>query len=110
MAVYPGKMVRDLAEDYDAFFAYGIGAMCWSIDEGLRVLYFMAPPTGYKNGGVKFTLGRIYTMRSEGNRAVPGNVNGWDGNLERPTFEPSIWLLGRKGWHGYIRNGDLVDA
>ena len=37
-------------------------------------------------------------------------ISGWDGNLERPTFNPSIWLHDRKGWHGFIREGDLVDA
>ena len=44
-----GKMVRDLHEDYDAFYEHGIGAMCWCIEDGKRVLYFLAPPVGYEN-------------------------------------------------------------
>ena len=33
-----------------------------------------------------------------------------DGNIERPTLKPSIWLRDRKGWHGYITEGNLVTA
>ena len=94
-------MFQDLHADYDAFFEYGIGAMCWRFDpEDRRMLYFIAPG----NYGVS----RIYTKRSETDWTVPGDVDGWDGNLERPTFQPSIWLIDRKGWHGFIREGNLV--
>lgn len=29
----------------------------------------------------------------------------WDGNEEKPTLQPSVWLKGR--WHGYFRNGRM---
>lgn len=32
----------------------------------------------------------------------------WDGNMEAPTFSPSINCEGNCGWHGYIRNGRCV--
>ena len=71
-------------------------------------LYFIAPPTGYPN--MKFNMGRIYTMTDGKDWTHPGDISGWDGNIERPTFNPSIWLSDRKGWHGYIQDGNLVDA
>ena len=101
-------MVRDLHEDYDAFYAHGIGAMCWCTEEGRRVLYFLAPPTGYPN--MKFNMGRIYTMTDGQDWTNPGDVSGWDGNIERPTFHPSIWLSDKRGWHGYLTAGNLIDA
>ena len=30
---------------------------------------------------------------------------GWDGNVERPTLQPSIHMPGE--WHGYLRAGQL---
>lgn len=33
---------------------------------------------------------------------------GWDGNEEAPTLTPSIHTIGH--WHGFIRNGFLVEA
>ncbi len=45
----------------------------------------------------------------------PQNANGgraqWDfnGNLERPTFTPSINCENDCGWHGYIRAGRCVE-
>lgn len=29
----------------------------------------------------------------------------WDGNEEKPTISPSVWLKGR--WHGYFRAGRM---
>lgn len=29
----------------------------------------------------------------------------WDGNEEKPTLSPSVWLKGR--WHGYFRAGRM---
>ena len=93
----------------DAFFAYGIGAMQWEVDgEGRRVLWFLAPAVGGESDRPE--LARIYTMNDGKNWCEPGSVNGWDGNEDRPTFNPSIWLLDKQGWHGWIKNGDLVTA
>lgn len=36
----------------------------------------------------------------------------WDGNRESPTVSPSIRVWDGKGdqWHGYLRQGNLVNA
>ena len=100
--VFTGRMFRDPSVD---FYAYGVGAMFWSEHDGHRVLWLLAPETDGR-----YSPARIFVMHEAKNWAKPGNVSGWDGNLERPTFKPSIWLHDKKGWHGYIRNGDLVTA
>ena len=100
-------MFRSLAEDYNAFFDYGVGAMAWGKDsEGRRVLYFLAP----SHACGRFETCRIYAETNGEDWCIPGPVKGWDGNLEAPTFSPSIWILDRQGWHGYIKAGNLVNA
>ena len=91
------------------FFAHGIGAMRWSVGPRYRWLEFLAPDVerASADGNV---LACICTTTDGANWSCPGDVSGWDGNVEKPTFSPSIWLRDRKGWHGYIRNGDLYTA
>ena len=100
-------MFRDLRADYDAFFAYGVGAMCWSARNDERALVFLAPDV--EHGG-RFICARILTSTDGRDWTKPGPVKGWDGDIEHPTFTPSIWLSDRSGWHGFIRRGDLYDA
>ena len=97
-------MFGDLHEYYDAFFAYGLGAMCWRRRHEQRALYFLAP---CQHGSRGFDGAMILTMTDGKDWTTPGDVSGWDGNLERPTFHPSIWLMDRKGWHGYMKAGRL---
>ena len=46
----------------------------------------------------------------------PNGQNGgrpqwdWDGNLEAPTFRPSINCEANCGWHGYIKAGRCVST
>jgi hypothetical protein len=49
---------------------------------------------------------------AEGIPQPPKKTWEWDGNRERPTFSPSIdcKLGGVPCWHGWIRDGKLVDA
>ena len=108
--IIKGCMFDDLARDYHAFFQYGPGAMRWSFDEGRRVLRFLAPPVGRTNPWARFETARIFCRRSATDWSQPGEVLGWDGNVVKPTFNPSIWLYDRKGWHGWIQRGDLVTA
>lgn len=106
-----GRLFRNLHEDYQAFFDYGPGAMCWATEEGHRVLWFLALPPADNPRGVRFEVARIYPAgHAENNWAAPGPRNGWDGNVERPTLHPSIWLNDRRGWHGWIKGGDLETA
>ena len=110
MQAYPGRMFSHREDpEGDAFFDYGIGAMQWGKDsEGRRVLWFLAPSVEEDSDGPE--LARIYTMNDGKNWSHPGNVVGWDGNEDRPTFNPSIWLRDRQGWHGWIKNRNLVTA
>lgn len=115
---FPGKVFPGgFWKGYDAFFEYGVGAMAWGQEKDAdgvtrRVFYFLAPyvgePTDHPFG--RFECARIYTMTDGQDWCNPGPVNGWDGNEERPTFNPSIWLRDREGWHGFIQNGVLVTA
>lgn len=43
-------------------------------------------------------------------RGAPGGdrVWGWDGNLDKPTVEPSIHWVGH--WHGFLRAGRFVSC
>ena len=96
--IHPGKVF----EDWNSFDTYGVGAMKWSYDpDGTRVLWFRAPDND---------CARIYTTRDDEYWCKGGRIVGWDGNVERPTFTPSIWLREKRGWHGFITNGDLHDA
>jgi hypothetical protein len=40
---------------------------------------------------------------------IPNKSWTWDGNVEAPTFSPSI-NCGGCGWHGFIEAGKLRDA
>ena len=103
-----GRMFSCLAADYNAFFTHGVGAMCWGKNaEGQRVLYFLAPCPDAPKG---WETARILTMTDGKDWTHPGDVSGWDGNVDHPTFHPSIWLSDGNGWHGYIRDGNLIDA
>ena len=47
--------------------------------------------------------------------AMPGKPHWqWDGNLEAPTLSPSILVEAvpnwNEGWHGFLREGKLIDA
>ena len=57
-------------------------------------------------------LVHIFMNRLADDWAVAGPVNGWDGNVEAPTLNGSVWIRGReevKGWHGFVRAGKLVN-
>ena len=34
----------------------------------------------------------------------------WDGNIERPTFRPSILHHSTPEWHGFVTDGQMVGA
>lgn len=43
-----------------------------------------------------------------------GPAWGWNGNKDKPTLTPSILIRGNHGapdqWHGFLRDGLLIDA
>ena len=109
--IVQGRMFR--TDDWTGFWAYGVGAMKWRRvrdQNGLgpiRKLYVLLPRVGMPGGEPN----AIYMERQPDNWASPGPVNGWDGDLERPTLTPSIQTLPHEGgWHGYITAGNLIDA
>ena len=57
----------------------------------------------------------VFPTHAPGNWAEPGNVQGWDGELDEtaPTLRPSIFVGGKSlnpGWHGFFENGKLRNA
>ena len=92
---------REVWPDYDAFFAYGPGAWFWRIIEAHRAFYFI-PPGNH-------TPARIWCDHVPDNWARRGSVLGWDGNVEQPTFQPSIdHAPGTPiAWHGFIKAGNF---
>lgn len=106
-----------IADWHDHIFAEGkAGDWCWSdlvVDgEPHRCLLIVVPSNRGQGalGRRGLELINIFPSHAEGNWAQPGNINGWDGNVEAPTLEPSIHVRGKKdnpGWHGYFRRGRL---
>ena len=51
----------------------------------------------------------LYMNREPNNWSAPGNVSGWDGNLDEPTLNPSIGVWNNDEtayvWHGFLRKG-----
>ena len=100
------------------FAAHGVGAMAWEpYDEGkpsqgerlIVIVPHPSPDPPYS--GAEWI--QVYPMHAPNNWAQPGPVNGWDGNREEPTFNPSIDCSNggkRPGWHGYIVAGRVCDA
>ena len=100
-------------QTYDELWTVGIGAYLWSDifqgDHGInRALVLLIPDV--PNRPNKAMPVHLYPNHEEGNWAAPGDVNGWDGNEEFPTFSPSIWVNNRRGWHGFLQCGQLVEA
>lgn len=111
---------------FDADSGADIGDWWWGEEtDGTRVLWLVVPiPDDRADHGsygplVDGTgeLIRIYPSHEgpsdkhpSGNWAAPGPVEGWDGNIEEPTFSPSIYVGGstdHPGWHGFFEKGKL---
>lgn len=102
----------------DEFAAHGIGAMAWeTYDEGKpsqgeRLIVIVPGPPDPPWRGSEWI--QVYPMHAPNNWAKSGDVNGWDGNRDAPTFNPSIDCTNggkRPGfWHGYIIAGRVCDT
>lgn len=77
------------------------GEFYWSIVDGRRWLNFMVPGKD-QNGNDK---AKFCNVPVDGIAPTPWQ---WDGNEDTPTLSPSVLLHGT--WHGYVRNGELVEA
>lgn len=64
------------------------------------------------NGQCTGLLLRTGQHTAEGTPQPPGKTWDWNGDREKPMFKPSIdcKVGGAPCWHGWIRDGKLVDA
>ena len=86
-----------------AFWAEGSGAMSWTafpddFGQEWRALAVILPN--------ERTASLIFVSHAEGNWARRGPKFGWNGDLDRPTFKPSIQ---GDSWHGYITHGEFTN-
>lgn len=92
----PIKM-RRVSEDHNA----EPGDFWWKVlEDGRRYLMVALP--------IPNSVRAIVTPFSIGFKNISGAAWRWDGNLERPTLEPSLHAVGH--WHGWVRNGELIEA
>lgn len=82
-----------------------LGDFAWRVEEnGDRYLLFTVPrPLPDNPKGWLFNCLPVKQGPNESGRHW-----GWDGNEEQPTLTPSIHALGH--WHGWIREGKLIEA
>lgn len=99
MKIIPGKIFHEMDDD---FWDYGPGAMHWSTVNDRLVLWVVLP----NNPPFFSQLMLLYPRNNGSDWTQPGDVEGWNGDLESPTFHPSI-SVPNLGWHGWIREGDL---
>ena len=100
-------------DDWNGFWAYGVGAMQWRsvFDQNglgpVRALIVLLPRVGIPEGEPHC----LFVERQPEDWASPGPVKSWNCDLKRPTLKPSIQTLPSDGgWHGYLRAGNLIDA
>ena len=94
-------MTSKLVFSYDEFFAAPIefGRYWWTAEGETLLLQ-----AGQRRGDHIL----LHMSHEQGNWAQPGPINGWDGNLEKPTLSPSILVEGV--WHGFLENGEMRTA
>jgi len=84
-----------------------IGDFYWTVAACGRTLWVMIPCPGLQ-GGTPGALRPIICPWSIGYRNDSGAQWSWDGNEDKPTLTPSLHAVGL--WHGWVRNGELVEA
>lgn len=98
---------------YDELWATGIGAYYWTTmihtdGNHHKALILLVPDVPDRPD--KPIPVCLYVDRQPDNWSAPGHVRAWDGDEDYPTLTPSIWVNDRKGWHGFLTKGVLVDA
>ena len=97
-------------ESSQAFWDYGIGAVCWNVRG--QSLLLLIPCSDCPHG---YEVNRVFCRHEPGNWAKSGTDLGWNGNLEIPSLRPSIRIPNRHDenksdiWHGYLLNGVLTE-
>ena len=80
------------------FWAEGPGAMYWWSEYELLVVFPRVGPV------------RLQMYRTETDWNEKGDILAWDGNKEKPTLYGSIHAMPPEGWHGFIKEGELVEC
>lgn len=80
-----------------------IGDFSWRSIDGVVQGMSLCLPNLEGNGVIDWI-----PVSREGSQFPGQRVWGWDGNLDQPTLQPSLHLLGR--WHGYLKAGRLVSC
>ncbi len=76
-----------------------IGDFCWHITEdGNRVLQLIIPRPG----------GQCFSEWPINHHNDCGATWRWDGNIENPSITPSLNAV--HIWHGFVRDGFLIEA
>jgi hypothetical protein len=76
------------------------GDFFWQIEDGKRSLVVALPCKGGDYGlWVNWTIGHKNHCNASWS---------WDCNEAAPTLNPSLHWVG--AWHGWVRNGELVEA
>jgi hypothetical protein len=81
-------------------YPHQVGDFWWDVTDGRRCLVVVLPIKGSKRG-----------LRCEFSINHKNHCNAqwaWDGNVDAPTLTPSLHAVGH--WHGWVRNGQLVEA
>lgn len=77
-----------------------VGEFAWRFDGDNRVLVIAIPNVGCR--------GWIHSEWTIDHRNASDALWQWDGNEEKPTLTPSLHAVGI--WHGYVKQGNLVEA
>lgn len=82
------------------------GEFCWYVDDdGCRYLHCAVP--GAKDDPEQYTYIEIPVRLGPHERQGRASW-GWNGDIKRPTIQPSIHTHGH--WHGWIRAGRMIEA
>jgi hypothetical protein len=81
-----------------------VGEFAWGDENGVRYI-MIALPCPRADAPDNYIMNYLPVING-GN--MPGKRWGWDGNEDAPTLTPSIHCIGH--WHGWVRNGALVEA
>ena len=76
------------------------GDFMWASIAGQKDIILAVP----SKNEIGFAIARLPVTTE----AASDGVWHWDGDEERPTLSPSVHTLGH--WHGWVRNGQMVEA
>lgn len=80
-----------------------VGDFCWQFDEEGRRTLVLEIPAG--KDPAKHSSYSRWTIDHKNHCNAEWR---WNGNEERPTLTPSLHAVGL--WHGYVRDGHLIEA